>query len=526
MRIAAWLKLLRAGPNAQRGAAPPTEPAVEIGDAGRNAFEAGLSAYAAKDFAAAIACFASVIERRHDDSDAHNNLGLCYLETGQVEDAVDSFVLAIHFKPDFPEAFHHLALAALQADDYQEAVRCLERALELNPDFAAGHSSLGYLLTHRTGEFERGAAHIRTALRLKPADPDILCNYSAVLTQEGGSEEALIVCEKLLDGHPQMHEARLNRALALLKCGRFDEGWRDYEARKLARGNYIPRALPFQEWHGEPLADAKLLIYAEQGLGDQIMFASCVPEVLNVTKGCLLECAPSLTPLFRRSFDGVNVTAQTQHDANLVRIARDAGITHQTAIGSLPAQFRKCGAQFPKRTGYLRADPARIACWKRRLDALGPGIKVGFSWAGGTASTRGASRSMQLAEWAPIFAQEHCHFVNLQYGNIADELPAFSRAHKYQLHDWRDANAEYEDTAALVAAVDLVITVQTALVHLAGALGKPAWVMLPAASEWRYAEHGESMPWYPSVRLFRQPHAGDWQAVVALVAHELSRRAV
>src|SRR3954470_16103664 len=142
MRIFAWLESKLARSSGRPVAASADAPAVDR-DAGRDAFESGLAAYAAKDFATAIACFASSIGRRHDDPDAHNNLGLCYLETGRLDDAVDSFVLAIHFRPDFSAAFHHLALAAIEADDYQEAVRCLEHAIELNPDFAAAHNTLG-----------------------------------------------------------------------------------------------------------------------------------------------------------------------------------------------------------------------------------------------------------------------------------------------------------------------------------------------------------------------------------------------
>ncbi|MEO8442869.1 MAG: tetratricopeptide repeat protein, partial [Betaproteobacteria bacterium] len=500
-------------------------PAVDPHAAARAVFDAGLAAYAARDMAAAIDCFNRVLGFRHDHADAHNNLGLCYLETGRREDAVDAFVLATHFKPDFPQAFYHLALAALQERNLTEAVRCLERAIGLNPEFAAAYNTLGYVLTHQTGDFEQGAAHIRKALALKPADPDILCNYCAVLAQEGRAEEALKVCDELLAKHPHMHEARLNRALAQLKRGRFEEAWPDYEARKRARGNYIPRALPFPEWQGEPLGGEKLLIYAEQGLGDQIMFASCVPNVLKLAGTCLIECAPPLVPLFLRSFTGAAVVSQPRDDADLVRTAQAAGVTRQVAIGSLPARFRRHRVDFPNHAGYLRADPARIAYWKNRLDGLGPGLKAGISWVGGTPATRSASRSMQLADWTPIFEQRPCHFVNLQYGSAAAELPAFCRELGGSIHDWRDAVENYDETAALVAALDLVITVQTALVHLAGALGAPTWVMLQATSEWRYGEQGESMSWYPGVRLFRQSRPGDWQTVVASVARDLAQRA-
>ncbi len=532
MNILAWLASLlprvgagtRAVP-ARARAYPSTLPGAEIEAAARAAFDAGLAAYSSEDFATAIACFNRVLQYRHDDADAHNDLGLSYLGLGRSDDAMDAFVLALHFRPQFPQAFYNMALAALQRGAINEAVPCLERALGLNPDFAAAYNTLGYVLSHQAGDFETGAAHIRKALELSPTDPDVLCNYSAVLAQEGRAEEALEICQQLLATHPEMHEARLNRALARLKLGRFDDGWPDYEARKSARGNYVPRALPLPEWRGQSLRDKKLLIYAEQGLGDQIMFASCVPDVLTAVKSCMIECAPPLVPLFRRSFPSAALESQAQGDAGLARLAQAAGIDYQVAIGSLPAQFRKRNSDFPRHAGYLHADAARIDYWRNRLDALGPGLKIGISWSGGAPSTRGASRSTRLAEWLPILQQAACHFVNLQYGNVGDELQAISRERQIVIHDWPEAIENYDETAALVTALDLVISVQTALVHLAGALGKPVWVILQAACEWRYGGQGETMPWYPGVRLLRQPRPGDWHSVVMRIAQDVAQLA-
>jgi hypothetical protein len=322
-----------------------------------------------------------------------------------------------------------------------------------------------------------------------------------------------------------MHEARLNRALARLKLGRFEEAWPDYEARKCARGNYVPRALPLPEWKGQSLRGKRLLIYAEQGLGDQIMFASCVPDVLAQADSCMIECAPQLVALFKRSFPTAAIESQAHGDASLAGLAQAARIDYQVAIGSLPAQFRKRRSDFPGHAGYLRGEPARIDYWKHRLDALGPGLKIGISWSGGAPSTRGASRSTHLAEWLPILQQTACHFVNLQYGSAGAELRAITREQQMVIHDWPEAIANYDETAALVMALDLVISVQTALVHLAGALGKPAWVALQAACEWRYGGQDETMPWYPSVRLLRQAHPGDWQPVVMRIAEDVAQLA-
>jgi Flp pilus assembly protein TadD len=492
----------------------------------RAAFDAGLAAYADRDLRTAIACFNSAVAHRHDDADAHNNLGLSYLEAGDDDDAMDAFLLAIHFRPHFPAAYYNLALAALQRGVYDEAIENLEHAIELSPGHAAAHNTLGYIFTHVTGSFERGAEHIRTALELSPADPDVLCNYSAVLTQEGHTEKAVQVCESLLANHPNMHEARLNRALACLKLGRYADGWPDYEARKLARGNYAERNLPFDEWQGQSLHGKKLLIYAEQGLGDQIMFASCVPDVLHLAGSCLIECASALAPMFTRSFPAASVLSQGADDESLAALANEVKVDYQVAIGSLPAHFRKTRDHFPQPAAYLHADPARCDYWRRRLHDLGPGLKVGISWAGGAPSTRGASRSMQLAQWIPILQIPRCHFVSLQYGNAAADLPAFCQAQQLRVHDWRDARANSEETAALITELDLIVTVQTAAVHLAGALGQPTWVLLQAACEWRYGERGATMPWYLGVRLFRQSRQNEWQPVVEQIAHDLAALAL
>ena len=532
MTIRDWLDALLPRSDARSRAVAASVPASphavpQEGGPGhsRAAFDAGLAAYAAHDFATAIDCFKSVLEDVHDNADAHNNLGLSYLGLGNGEDAMDSFVLALHFRPHFAHALYNMALAARELGNPEQSVANLERAIELDPGFVAAHSTLGYVLSHELGEFERGAAHIRKALELDPENADVRCNYSAVLTQEGRAEEALAICDDLLAHYPEMHEARLNRSLALLKSERFAEAWPAYEARKLARGNYVPRALPLPEWQGQGLRNKKLLVYAEQGLGDQIMFASCLPDLLREAAACVIECAPQLVPLFRQSFPAAAIESEALGDAGLTRLAQSAGLDYQAAIGSLPGHFRKSTADFPRHAGYLKAEPARIDYWRERLRALGPGMKIGISWSGGALSTGGGSRSSRLAEWMPILAQPACNFVSLQYGNAADESKAIAEQSKVAIHEWRDAIDNYAETAALVSALDLVISVQTALVHLTGALGKPAWVMLRQASEWRYLENGETMPWYPSVRLLRQQRAGDWQPVVARIAQDLAQLA-
>lgn len=525
MNIRSWLAVLLPRSDARAGRRAATgELRAEGKRAARANFGEGLTAYSLRDYETAIACFNRALAVQHDDADAHNNIGLSHLGLGRADDAMDSFVLAAHFRPQFPHAFYNMALAALQCGDLGQAVTHLEQVLDLDPDFVAAHSTLGYLLTHQAGDFARGAAHIRKALQICPTDADALCNYSAVLTQEGEADGAVRLCRQLLQDHPAMHEARLNLALALLKLGRYAEAWPAYEARKLARGNFVLRTLNVPEWQGESLQGRKLLIYAEQGIGDQIMFASCVPDALCGT-ACMLECAPQLTKLFARSFPSATVVPQAREDATLCGLAADAGVDCAVAIGSLPLHFRNDTQAFSGKSRYLRAAPARIAYWKKRLEESGPALRVGISWSGGAPSTRGAERSTKLSAWSSILRQPGCHFVNLQYGHAGGELRALLSGQAAVLHDWPEAIDDFDETAALVAALDLVITVQTALVHLSGALGTPTWVMLRQACEWRYGENGESMPWYPGVRLIRQKIAGDWEPVIEGIAHDLAQLA-
>jgi hypothetical protein len=236
-----------------------------------------------------------------------------------------------------------------------------------------------------------------------------------------------------------------------------------------------------------------------------------------------LECAPRLEQLFRRSFPGVIVHGSDQSDADTNWLASVGRIDFQIAAGSLPGHFRRQWSDFPQHTGYLRADASRIACWCQRTRELGAGLKVGIAWRGGSASTRRELRSTRLDQWLPILQQKDCHFVSLQHGGGDVETAALAATHALTVHHWQEAIDAIDETAALISALDLVVSVQTATVHLAGALGRPAWVLVPAVPEWRYLQDSATMPWYPAVLLFRQRQAGRWEHVMRQVAGELQR---
>jgi Tfp pilus assembly protein PilF len=521
-------------------------------------FEAGIDLLRSMHYEQAVECFAALIDQKHDWAEAHYRLGLAQHHLGRLEDAGDSFALALCFAPAMACAHHALALterkrgkldAALasveqsiegglrQADTYNlkgallldrgdvpAAVASFEQAVAIAPESASAHGNLGYVLFRDCGEYERGAHHIERALQLDPANIDCQCNYSMVLSQRGEQARALELCDRILARQPDMHEARLNRALVLLKLGRYEEGWADYEARKAVRCNYLPRRLPWPEWRGESLANKVVLIHGEQGLGDEIMFASCFPDIIAKANHCVIECAPPLVSLFQHSFPAASVFAGQQSIARPEWANRAPAIDMEVSAGSLPLHFRRTPESFPSHSGYLAPDPARTAYWRNRLGALGPGLKVGISWRGGMPSTRRNLRSIELPQWLPLLQTPGARFVSLQYGDAQAECTRFVQESGAALACWPEATDDIGETAALVGALDLVISVCTAVVHLAGAIGRPVWILVPTCPEWRYGVDGGSMMWYPSAVLMRQESPGDWRPVMAEATRRLRHR--
>ena len=453
----------------------------------------------------------------------HFHLGVLSSDSGRHAEAAAAFLRALELGP--PEARVHNALGAayLQAGDTPAAVEQFRQALAVDPDFAQAHSNLGLALLRDLEQYDEGTRHIERALALGPDDPAVQCNHVMALQHWGRRDEALALAERLLARDPTLAEARMNRSLMLLGRGELAEAWDDYEARKGLPGSEHATGLPCPEWQGEPLEGRSIFVYPEQGLGDEIMFASCIPDLVARGGRCTVGCHPKLEKLFRRSFPAVEVLAKDERRG----WARGAQRSwdYQVAAGSLPRFLRRTRADFPAHTGYLRADPARVAFWRARLAARPGRLKVGLSWRGGLASTRRSLRSIPLALWRPAMTAPEVDFVSLQYADPEGELEAFERqGHRGPQH-WAEAIGDYDETAALVCALDLVVSVQTAVVHLAGALGKEVWALIPEAPEWRYGGEAAAMPWYPAVRLLRQAQRGVWTDVLERIRSDLAGRA-
>jgi len=434
--------------------------------------------------ARAVEAYARVLDEAPEDTSARIACAISLYRDGRSAQAASHLERVLAAAPADAELMRKLAMCYVEVGRDREAATLAARALALDPALTDAHAVHGLACQH-LGEFEAAERA-----------------YDALLARE-----------------PDHADARWYRARLLLADGRWSLGWEDFAWRWDRKASAVRPALPQPRWGGEPLEGGRLLLYGEQGIGDEIMFASCVPDLLATGAACTLACDARLATLFTRSFPGARVRGIDSPDA----LASEP-CDRQAAVGDLPRMLRSRTKDFPAHAGYLRADPERVEHWRRELDRLGGGPKIGISWRGGTRLTRGGVRSLDPAVLVPVLGLPGLTWVSLQYGAVDADLVALFDAHGIAIHHWPSAIDDYDETAALVSALDLVVSVCTAVVHLSGALGREAWVLTPSAAEWRYGRRGESMPWYPSVRLFRQLAGGDWSGPIEAVRDDLVSR--
>ena len=464
---------------------------------------------------AAEACYLNALRSNPEYIEAHYNLGNILNKLKKYDEAILHYHAVISLKPDFAEAYFNLGNALNSLEKRDEAVSHYRKAIELKPDFAEAYNGAGNAY-REMGNGEKAMEYYRSALKLKPGFAEVYYNIGNVLLDQGDAPDALASCRKAIDLKPDLAEAHWNSALALLTMGELEDGWKKYEWRFLKNDAHLP---PFRYplWDGSSLKGKTLLVCAEQGVGDEIMFASCLPEVISRAHRCLVECDRRLLPLFSRSFPEVLFFERRDSPREKDRNDGVEGsrIDLQIPVGSLPRYFRADYQSFSGQKAYLRPDPGKVRIWEDRLASLGEGLKIGISWRGGKDAYVRNIRSTTLEQWAELFSLKGIHFINLQYGDCANELKEVENTLGVTIHDWEDADPlkDLDNFAAQIAALDLIISVDNSTVHMAGALGIPVWTVLPFGCDWRWMRDFEDTLWYPSIRLFRQQRPGDWTAV-------------
>lgn len=452
---------------------------------------------------------------------AHCNLALLLAGQGRRGEALGHFRAAHARSPLRGETLRPFVEGLIESGAGDEAGDIAEQAVAADPASFENWYCLG-LARYSQHRHAEALAACEGAAALKAGDADLLMRRAMTLHELGRLEDALADYDAVLRLKPGDPLARFHRSLTLLLLEDYAAAWPDYDTRLLSED--IPqRPRRYPRWDGTAARGLTILAYGEQGLGDEIMFASCVPDLLRSGARCVLDCNVALQPLFAHSFPEATVYA-TPADRRVPDAVDALGIDCEIPLGSLPRQYRQRAADFPRHEGYLRAPPERVAAWRERLAALGPGPKIGLSWRGGIHKSRAPLRSIDLPRLLPVLRLPGLRFVNLQYtAGAAQELEELARVHGVEVVHWPEAIADYSETAALVSALDLTVSVCTSIVHLAGALGRPVWVMAPHTPEWRYGHRGEALRWYPSARMFRQRDDKQWQPVIEAVAARLAR---
>jgi ADP-heptose:LPS heptosyltransferase len=308
-----------------------------------------------------------------------------------------------------------------------------------------------------------------------------------------------------------------------LSLGDFEQGWKKYEYGKFTtKKDRITAKTPYTPWNGESLNNKTILITAEQGVGDEIMFASCIPDVINqCPKQIIVECDSRLAPLFKRSFSQI-ITLERKERNKADWLKRIDKIDFHVSIGSLPKNFRQSISSFPSRRSFLTPDSMIRNKWKKRYNELGEGMKIGFSWTGGAKGSNKRIVATTLKQWMPLFRM-NAYFINLQYGEHSEELQQLEESTGIHIYDWEDADplTNLDNQAAQISELDLVISFPNTAVHLAGSVGTPTWVLLPFTPDFRWISNREDSPWYSKIRLFKQHQYGDWASVFSKVENEL-----
>jgi tetratricopeptide (TPR) repeat protein len=495
-------------------------------------------------FEESVDCFRRAVEIAPHVAGYQCNLGNSLSAVNRKTEAAAAWMEAVRLDPNFWEAYNSLGSLLISLEKYSEAMEYLDQALKLRPDSAAAHTNRGIalrelgrgdeaLIAHLNavrlapealeprlnlgkemnarGKYEEAIACYQEAIRLHPQNADAHNMIGANLNQLGRYGESLSYFEKAIELSPNYPAARWNRALHALLHGDLERGFADYEwrsQRHRAVDQAKDRGRPF--WDGTDPAGKTILLRAEQGVGDSIQFIRYVPLLAERGAKVIFSGQESVCELIR-SAGGLAAAVSHENEPE--------EFDFHLPLLSLPHIFRTRLDSIPAKIPYLCADAGKIETWRNRIAREADGLAVGIAWAGNPKHQEDRDRSIALSDFASLGRIANVTFYSLQKG------PGASQAAKMPEMNLIDLTADlhdFSDTAAMLENLDLIISVDTAVAHLAGALGRPVWTLLPFMPDWRWMLNRSDTPWYPTMKLFRQRSRGDWGRVVAEVAEKLA----
>lgn len=482
----------------------------------RAALEQALDLHRRGRLGEAERLYGEVLRLAPGDADALHLSGVLAMQTGALPRALALIDHALTRNPQMSAAHYNRGVVLRGLRRPAEAIAAFDKAIALKPDYAAAFSGRGAALhdVHRLG---RAVASFQRAIALDPKGADAYSNLAKVLLDLGDPAAAVAACDQAIALSPNFAEAYVNKSLGLLTLGDYAQGFKLYGWRGVMDPSLRTRAAGRPLWTGaEDIAGKTVFLHWEQGFGDTIQTCRYIPRVTALGARVILSVQTPLRRLLTQLGPEIEIIGEAE---------TPEAFDYAASLMSLPLAFGETLETLAAPQSYLQADADETAKWRAKLEHL-PGAKVGLVWAGGAnsgnlvAAAADARRSLPLSALERLGQARDVSFVSLQKGPAA----AQARTSPLGLFDATDELADFADTAALIEALDLVITVNSAVAHLAGALGKPVWILNRFGADWRWLVGREDSPWYASVRLFRQPKPADWPSVIDRVAEALAAR--
>ncbi len=458
----------------------------------------------------AIVCYRRALELKPGFADAHNNLGNALNAKGDFDEAIVCYRRALELRPGYAGAHNNLGKLMHGQGKHDEAIECFRRAIELNPNYAKAHDNLGVALKEQ-GKLQDAVECLRLAVEIAPEYVEAQNNLAATLMEQGKWDEALAAYDRALRLNPSLADAHYAKSCLLLQRGNFEQGWVEQEWRWKI-GQLSSREFCQPQWQGEVLQGLTILLHAEQGIGDTIQFVRYAAIVKSLGAKVVVECQKPLRKILA-TCPGIDQLVASGSSLPAFDV--------QSPLQSLPRWFRTTIDSIPAAVPYLSVDPNLKAEWRDKLAAV-RGFRIGINWhgRGGMGSYR--KRDVPLNEFSILARIPNVRLVRLQKDVEPGELDDTRQSVPLiELGDFDTDHGAFMDTAAVMANLDLVITSDTSVAHLAGALGVPVWLALPVASDWRWLLERSDSPWYPTMKLFRQTAQGDWKGVFERMAEEL-----
>jgi len=465
------------------------------------------------DTAEAIASFQKAISLKPEFSEAYYNLGCIFNKEGGHDEAIVYYQAALRYNPDLAEAHYNMGVAFQEKGADDEAIACYQAALRISPGLAEPNINLGMAL-QKKGEIEAARKCYQKAIQINPSSADAWNNLGSLWKTKRRFDEAYDCYQKAIGFSPGLAEAHWNLAVLQLAQGNYEGTWKEYEWRTKVKGlEGLQNKFEQPRWRGEDITGRTILIHAEQGIGDTIHFIRYIQLVAQRGAKVIVEAQPELATLLYR-VEGVHDFIPRGNPLPMFDV--------QGPLLSLPLVFGTTVGTIPGKMPYITIESALLQQWHNRVGAAGQGkVRVGLVWAGSPRHEADKKRSISLAAFSSFARIRDVEFFSLQKGIAAAE--AKNPPVEMKLVDFSGELHDFADTAALIANLDLIISVDTAVAHLAGALGKPVWNLLPYTPDWRWMLDRDDSPWYPSMKLFRQPSEGDWERVISLVQDELKK---